>query len=650
MTQPASRSATSVAASGTCAFDRCMWYTNNITIPGPPTNTDPAKLTMRVAPGSAADIYANHPWRGPGSAPSLSPCGRNGFNHGAKFGVDGRDMPATALSLRKRWVAGTSVEVAFALTANHGGGYQYRLCPSGGDQTEQCFQNTPLEFHGNTTWVQVADRSSTRVATAAVRVTEGTVPAGSTWARNPLPNEPDWPEWPPPGGYWGHQNIPFNIFDRVKVPAHLAAGTYSLSWRWDCEQTKQVWANCADVEIVSGARKREHSEMEGAEKAREKKERQEQEVRQNAQLGLPSNRALPSGELVWKWSEADSGISGGAVLPGDGGVAFGSFLSTGSASPGTNKTFWTLDLPTGQTRWNVEVPTAVLYSSIVGDGVNGEDGVLYFGTLGPWVFAVKTSTGAVLWRSGGGVPAEYAEPADDFFSAPVVIGDTLYIGNYDNHLYALDTKTGATQWRYNAEGPCNGSPAADAARRIVVFVARSDLLIAVNSTDGSLVWKVHTTSMLSSPSIHGDMVLAGTLNGTAVGFDIATGRRKWTTGTGYGVGAVWALNGAPVFGGLAFFGADDGKMYALDIHHGGSIMWEFQTGAPIEAAPAVTADGVLVFGSLDYSLYAVNATTGQGLWRYDTGLYVSCMPAVGEDGTVFFGSYDGSFYAVRGPK
>jgi hypothetical protein len=37
------------------------------------------------------------------------------------------------------------------------------------------------------------------------------------------------------------------------------------------------------------------------------------------------------------------------------------------------------------------------------------------------------------------------------------------------------------------------------------------------------------------PSIHGDMVLAGALNGTAVGFDIAAGRRKWAMRTGHGV-------------------------------------------------------------------------------------------------------------------
>ena len=40
------------------------------------------------------------------------------------------------------------------------------------------------------------------------------------------------------------------------------------------------------------------------------------------------------------------------------------------------------------------------------------------------------------------------------------------------------------------------------------------------------------------------------------------------------------------------------------------------------------------FGSLDYNVYAVNATTGEGLWMYETGLYVSSVPAVA-NGTVY---------------
>jgi hypothetical protein len=44
----------------------------------------------------------------------------------------------------------------------------------------------------------------------------------------------------------------FSIMDRVIVPSDLEPGDYLLSWRWDCEETHQVWQNCADVRIVQG--------------------------------------------------------------------------------------------------------------------------------------------------------------------------------------------------------------------------------------------------------------------------------------------------------------------------------------------------------------------------------------------------------------
>lgn len=107
--------------------------------------------------------------------------------------------------------------VGWALIANHGGGYQYRLCPKGEEQTEACFQKMPLEFVGDEQYIQYCDISTdlalslmplrnvtpaelpvqkafptacdraNRTAIPAMRVNTGTIPQGSTWTRNPIP-------------------------------------------------------------------------------------------------------------------------------------------------------------------------------------------------------------------------------------------------------------------------------------------------------------------------------------------------------------------------------------------------------------------------------------------------------------------------------
>lgn len=176
------------------------------------------------------------------------------------------------------------------LTANHGGGYQYRLCRLEKNSanitsqvTEECFQQTPLKFKGHKQWIQWGNGLdvNNRTEIRAVRVKKGVWPKGSTWTKNPIPPCNDVPRTgghnhkcqgpmfePPAPGLFGfgpgscasgvapctaeemaQRAFPFGIVDRVKVPHHLPEGEYVLGFRWDCEQLPQVWANCADVTI-----------------------------------------------------------------------------------------------------------------------------------------------------------------------------------------------------------------------------------------------------------------------------------------------------------------------------------------------------------------------------------------------------------------
>ena len=190
------------------------------------------------------------PWCAPGTAPVKSPCGI--FSGGYQTnGRDMRDLPAAPAA---EWVAGSSAAVAWAITANHGGGYAYRLCPRDADDLdEDCFQAGHLAFEGETQ--DLVDPSGAVVATVvAARTSEGTHPAGSTWARNPFPMEVGGAA---PRGLpaYAAGRGPFNlsVVDRVAVPSDLPPGSYVLSWRWDAEQTKQVWSQCGDVHVVAAA-------------------------------------------------------------------------------------------------------------------------------------------------------------------------------------------------------------------------------------------------------------------------------------------------------------------------------------------------------------------------------------------------------------
>ena len=190
-------------------------------------------------------------------------------------------------------------------------GYAYRLCRKssvGSKLNESCFAAGHLQFVGDKSWIQFGDDKANRTAIPAVRTAVGTNPPGSSWSKNPIPAcgniaggglhtsdqcktaqftppladviRPNPKYAPLPGLYgfgMGHcVSLPhgknstdpglsacsaeelsfwktrfnFNIVDQVQVPAGLPAGDYLLSFRWDSEQTPQIWLNCADVVVA----------------------------------------------------------------------------------------------------------------------------------------------------------------------------------------------------------------------------------------------------------------------------------------------------------------------------------------------------------------------------------------------------------------
>merc|ERR1712232_1152759 len=191
-------------------------------------------------------------------------------------------------AVRTKWTAGSVVEVGWGIRANHGGGYSYRLCKeSDHGVTEECFQNFPLAFVGDLQHVQFGSNASKRVSFVANRTKVGTVPKGSQWTKNPIPacashgggsnqlsGTACWlvgTQFPSPGknldtggdlhgfceaqGTHWRPDCLFTIVDQVQIPENTEPGKYVLSFRWDCEQTPQIWSTCSNIEILPASTK-----------------------------------------------------------------------------------------------------------------------------------------------------------------------------------------------------------------------------------------------------------------------------------------------------------------------------------------------------------------------------------------------------------
>ena len=289
-------------------------------------------MNRRAVEDSPSDVFRFHPWRAPGSAPVEDACGMSGGTTAANAGpgeavfspesVGGStviaqgDLGAAVLPAGPEtavWTAGGRAEVRWGIRFNHGGGYQYRLCPWAEPLTEACFQRTTLEFVRGSQALELPNGTRLPVPDPQY-VDEGVIPVGRSWARNPVPfiavppppprsapapgpplsrrqadsaacratspavhpaNRTDgdgmlcrqfdpicgagegWRTVPHGVGDWDVQGpcagnfIGGAIVDTLQVPATLPPGRYVLGWRWDAEQTTQVWQNCADVRIRS---------------------------------------------------------------------------------------------------------------------------------------------------------------------------------------------------------------------------------------------------------------------------------------------------------------------------------------------------------------------------------------------------------------
>ena len=289
----------------------CTQDPNNPSCADPmaPINVDDA---LSGYPGYQKYFYST-PWRAPGYARISDSCGLSGggkFYHpenggspapGYKQGFPGSKLDPTEPTL---WKAGGVAEVAWSIKANHGGGYSYRIAPLNSSLDEETFAKHPLTFaEPSVSYIQYGTNESNRSAIKSVttQLTKG----NATWKKNPIPgctyheysaviNSPadgklhgglgvgnkgkdgtyecKSPLFEPPlPGLFGfgdsvcgshvfdfycteeekryqREHFEFSIIDKVVVPE--TKGRFVLSFRWDCEQTPQVWTSCADIEIV----------------------------------------------------------------------------------------------------------------------------------------------------------------------------------------------------------------------------------------------------------------------------------------------------------------------------------------------------------------------------------------------------------------
>lgn len=104
---------------------------------------------------------------------------------------------------------------------------------------------------------------------------------------------------------------------------------------------------------------------------------------------------------------------------------------------------------------------------------------------------------------------------------------------------------------------------------------------------------------------------------------------------------------SPAIVGNDVFYVAGSRIYCLNAESG-AMKWRYPQDAPLStviySSPAV-ADGLVYFGAGDGKLYALQASNGTYSWAFDTKNGIATSPTIA-DGIIYFGSIDGRIWAV----
>jgi hypothetical protein len=202
-------------------------------------------------------VDGRNPYYSPGAAivagsssGRQGPCGRGSGNYNSPGGAWGVNIVST-------YTAGDVIQVDVCWSADHRGGYSYRMCPDQNlvnkfitpgyrpseteeQQLEDCFQGNvmPCNFPGQ----PHPDRCKMSSAT-------------NCQPGDPCNQKSDWFHAPTSTGFPLVPGVQCNAgngqtTDYVQIPANFPASNHTLlGWRWDADQTSQLYLNCADVAI-----------------------------------------------------------------------------------------------------------------------------------------------------------------------------------------------------------------------------------------------------------------------------------------------------------------------------------------------------------------------------------------------------------------
>ncbi len=215
---------------------------------------------------------------------------------------------------------------------------------------------------------------------------------------------------------------------------------------------------------------------------------------------------------------------------------------------------------------------------------------------------------------------------DSIEGAPAIADGTVYIGSFDKHFYAIDLATGKQKWKLKL-GHVKASPSVKG-DKVYVGTLNGEFY-CLSAADGKEIWKFEAGGEISSGcNFHGTNILIGSHDSTLYCLD-ANGKKVWEVMTD----------------GLVIAGSRDQRVYALDRKTGAEV-WNFETDGMVDGSPVVVGSRVYAgCMSKDGNFYVLDLKTGKKLQELNLDSAVVGSVSVGPD-CVLVGTEDGTLFCL----
>jgi len=331
----------------------------------------------------------------------------------------------------------------------------------------------------------------------------------------------------------------------------------------------------------------------------------------------PQARATPKADVPT--AVAPGEIAPAATAPKDAWPLFrGNRQATGAAGatlPEKLERLWTFSVPEGGFQSTAAIA----------------EGMVFLGCFDGKLYAIDLSGGGKKWE----FPTELG-----FTASAAVRGGQVFIGDSDGRFYCIDAESGKVKWDFPTEAEINSG--ANFYKDNVLFGSQDGFLYCLKAGTGKLVWKYESEDMIQcSPTVAGDRAFVAGCDGRLTMVGLAEGKRI----AGIDIEAPTLCTPA-VLGPTAFVGTTGSALLAVDWQKG-EILWRYTAAerpAEFRSSAAVTPQLVVV-GSRDKLVHAIDAAVGLPVWTFPTKARVDSSPVIAGD-RVFVGSADGRLYAL----